>query len=412
MALLGDILFPDAITHDYFTQEMGGRLDVETNQDSINITMQGRASDYDRMVDILRGALVTTPLSVENVTAFRAARLKALAGAKSSPADVADRLIAERLMGSFPYARPIGGSVESLTRTERPDLMLAREKFLNPNNATLAIIGGVDKVTAMRALRQLLGAWRRSEQVVPATFRQPDPSDQRTLIADAPGAATTEVRLATRGLARSDPDYFAATLLTVIVRDHWRSLAADPKSTLVVSQDAHILPGMFLLKAPVDSAAAPKTLADARTVLKSLVDSPVAPAEFDRVKSEGLALMTRLLAPSEGMADAFMDIDTYSNETRTLPPINEQMRAWNAVTAADLQRVATRLFREPSIVSVVVGSAEQLKTQLGPTSKIEILGEAKPKLTQPALPVKQPVPAPPKNPKPFTKDTPPLTKPD
>src|SRR5882762_4699270 len=35
MALLGDILFPDAATHEYFTGEMKGRLDVETDYDTI-----------------------------------------------------------------------------------------------------------------------------------------------------------------------------------------------------------------------------------------------------------------------------------------------------------------------------------------------------------------------------------------
>ena len=63
MALLGDILFPDAATHEYFTGEMGGRLDVDTDYDTINITLQGRAREYDRIVDVLRGALVTTPLT-------------------------------------------------------------------------------------------------------------------------------------------------------------------------------------------------------------------------------------------------------------------------------------------------------------------------------------------------------------
>ena len=31
MALLGDLLFPDAATVDYFTDEMGGKLDVSVN---------------------------------------------------------------------------------------------------------------------------------------------------------------------------------------------------------------------------------------------------------------------------------------------------------------------------------------------------------------------------------------------
>ena len=43
MALLGDLLFPDPATREYFTEEMQGRLNVVTDYDSITITMQGRA---------------------------------------------------------------------------------------------------------------------------------------------------------------------------------------------------------------------------------------------------------------------------------------------------------------------------------------------------------------------------------
>jgi predicted Zn-dependent peptidase len=58
--------------------------------------------------------------------------------------------------------------------------MLAHERFLNSNNATLAIVGSVTKARAFRTVRQLLGPWRKSENIVPTTFRQPKPPDART----------------------------------------------------------------------------------------------------------------------------------------------------------------------------------------------------------------------------------------
>ena len=135
--------------------------------------MQGRAREFERIVEILRTALVTTQLTPENVAKVREGRIKIIRETSISPPMVADRAIAARLFGDFPYGRPYDGTVESLERVEREDLMLARERFLNPNNATLVVIGGVQTGRAMRALRQLLGVWRKSEQVVPATFRQP-----------------------------------------------------------------------------------------------------------------------------------------------------------------------------------------------------------------------------------------------
>src|SRR5882762_11124362 len=96
MALLGDILFPDPATREYFTEEMQGRLNVTTNYDSITITMQGRASEFERIIEILRTALVTTQLTSENVARVREGRIKVLKETSISSAMLADRAIAAR----------------------------------------------------------------------------------------------------------------------------------------------------------------------------------------------------------------------------------------------------------------------------------------------------------------------------
>src|SRR5687767_4563027 len=143
MAMLGDVLFPDPATREYFTDEMAGRLDVDTDYDSITVTMQGRASEFERIVEILRTALVATQLTPQNVARIRDGRIKIAKETPVSPTLLADRAIAARLFGEFPYGRPQTGSAESLVRVDRADLLLARDRFLNPNNATIAIIGGV-----------------------------------------------------------------------------------------------------------------------------------------------------------------------------------------------------------------------------------------------------------------------------
>ncbi|MCU1264738.1 MAG: hypothetical protein JWM21_1056 [Acidobacteria bacterium] len=412
MALLGDILFPDSATHDYFKEEMGGRLEVETNYDAINVTLQGRAADYDRIVDVMRAGLVTTLLTPENVTKVREVRIKALKEAKPSAAEIANRTAAERLFGNFPYANAPSGTIETVSRIERADLMLARDKFLSPNNATLVIIGGVDQRRAMRALRQLLGGWRKSDQLIPATFRQPPQADPRTLIANVPGTQTTEVRLATRGLARADRDYFASTLLATIASNRWQKLSPDLKG-LFVRQEAHVLPGMFLMGAAVDNALAGAALGSARKVLTSLVDSPVLALELETARNGSTP--ASVLAQNDAMANAWLDIQAYA-----LPTINEQTSAWNSLTPADLQRVAARLFGETAIATVVVGNAEDLKTRLAPTMNIEVLGEATPKSAEPQATTtsgpakKRPLPIlpAPKNVNPLMKNTRPVTKPD
>jgi zinc protease len=375
MALLGDILFPDPTTREYFTEEMQGRLNVSTDYDSMTITMQGRAREFERIVEILRTALVTPQLTPENVAKIREGRIKLIKDTAVSPSMVADRAIAARLFADFPYGRPYSGTAESLERVERPDLMLARERFLSPNNATLVIIGGIQSNRAMRALRQLLGVWRKSDQVVPATFRQPTPPDARTLIVNSPADQSVEVRLAVRGLSRQDADAPAAAMLATVARQRWIKLLPElAQRQVYVRHDAFTLPGIFVMGASVDNLLAGKALSSAKEVMQSLATSPVSAGELEQAKASVLSLTTTDLSKPDGVATAWLDGDTFG-----LPSVAERMRALTSITSADIQRVAARLARDGAFASVALGNAEVLKAQIERYGKVEVMGEIAPK---------------------------------
>lgn len=357
MALLGDALFPDPSTREYFTDELGGRLEVTTNYDSISITLTGKAAGFERMIDLLQNALVNTQLNAETVSKLREARVKLVQETSISPAMIADRAVSARLFGDFPYGRPLAGSAESLARVDRADLLLARERFLNSNNATLVIIGGVEEKRAMRALRQLLGIWRKSEQIVPATFRQPEKPDTHIQIIEMPGVETSEVRLAARSLARSDRDYWAATLLALIARERLQaSLPALAKSPFFVRNEAHMLPGAFVFGATVPAASMADALAAARNAARSFLTIPPTSAELEHARSEALALFNKQLEQPDTLADLWLDRETYK-----LDSLSEQLRVLKNVTAVEVQGVAARLFREAAFAAVVVGGTARPK---------------------------------------------------
>ncbi|HSS19479.1 MAG TPA: insulinase family protein [Pyrinomonadaceae bacterium] len=376
MTLLGDILFPDPNTREYFVEEMQGRLSVSTDYDSLTITMQGRANQFDRMIEILRTALVTTQITPENVTKMRDARLKVIKETAVLPSVLADRAIATRLFGDFPYGRPSGGSAESLARVERSDLMLARERFLNPNNATLIISGGIQPGRAVRSLRQVLGNWRKSEQVVPSTFRQPLPPDQRTLIVNAPSDQSVEVRLAMRGFARQDQDVPAAALLATIATQRWLKLVPElNRAPVFVRHESFTLPGIFVMGATVDNVLAAKTLASAKEVIQSLASTPVAPEELQLARGLLLSQTNKDLSNSDGAANAWLDGDTYQ-----LPSVAERVRTLAGLSPADVQRAASRLVQNGAFASVVLGNSAVLKAQGDRLGKIEVMGELPPKI--------------------------------
>jgi zinc protease len=369
MALLGDLLFPDPATVDYFTDEMGGKLNVSVTYDSTTITMVGKADQLDHMVEVLRNALIATQFTPELVTKMRDARIKLLRDTTIVPAEVADRAIAARLYGDFPYGRPAAGSPEDMKRVERADVMLNAERFLNSNNATLAIIGGVTKPRAMRTLRQLLGPWRKSEEIIPTTFRQPNPPDTRTLIVNVPGPSV-ELRLATRGVSRSDTDYPIAMVLARVAQHRWQASTPElSKQPVFVRSNAYVLPGDFVMGATVNELTAADSLANAKKVIESLMTTAATPDEIERARNELIGEVMTIQSKPDALADPWLDADTYR-----LSAPQDQIALIRNVTPADIQRVANRLFNKP-IVSVVAGESAPLKAALQGRYQYEVLGE-------------------------------------
>jgi len=369
MALLGDLLFPDPATVDFFTDEMGGKLDVSVTYDSLTITMVGKAEQLENIVEVLRNALLATQLSPELVTKMRDARIKLLRDTSIVPGEVADRAIAVRLYGDFPYGRPAAGSPEDVARVDRADVMLAHERFLNSNNATLAVIGGVTKQRAMRTLRQLLGPWRKSEQIIPTTFRQPNPPDTRTLIVNVPGPSV-EVRLAARGVSRSDTDYPIAMVLARVAQYRWQAMTPElAKQPVFVRTDAYVLPGALVMGATVTELTVADSLGNAKKAIESLMTTPATPAEVDRAKTELISELSSMLAKPDALPDPWLDADTYR-----LSAPRDQIALLRAVTPLDIQRVANRLFNK-TVVSVVAGESAPLKAALQGKYQYEVLGE-------------------------------------
>lgn len=383
MALLGDALFPDPTTREYVAEQLGGKLEVTTGYDAIDIAISGKSSEFERLVEFLRGGLVSTQLTPENVAKIRAARIKQLSDKRTASSD-ADQAIAARLFGTFPYGHPIGGTIESIAKIERADLLFARERFLNADNATLVVIGGIDKARAMRTLRQLLGPWQKGDRMVPATFRAPNRADSRVLLLDQSSATTAEIRLAVRGLAQSDRDTLGASVLARIFRDRWQT--SDPNlSSTFVHHEAHSLPGSFVLGASAPTASTSKAISSAQEVMRSLAGTGPTAAEVERARGDLLTEMMSQTAKAETIADLWLDAAAYK-----LPAWNTQLSSIQSLSVGDIQRVAGKLFTNASLALVVVGDSARLKSSLGENVELRSDKANLKTAADPVMPTKKP----------------------
>jgi zinc protease len=246
MAMLADILFPTEAAKEFFTEDLGGSLDVTSNYDYIQITATANNDQFLTMLETLANAVTRVQTDKETTAKVRAAHLEKIRELEKNPAYIADKAVAKRLFGDFPYGRPQMGTSESIAKIDFADLTLAKQRFLTADNATLAIAGNVKPDLAYRAARRFFGAWTQADKKTPATFRQPDAPDTKANVINLPFLENAEVRYAMRGFARNDKDFAASNILIKIMQNRLRKeFSAASQSTVFVRQNSNFLPGLI-----------------------------------------------------------------------------------------------------------------------------------------------------------------------
>ncbi len=364
MRLLSDSFFPNTAAREYFTDELGGDLEIICNYDYIQINASARSEGFVPMLETISTAIANPVLDKEATASLKAALIAKVKELESDPSYIADRAAAKRLFGTFPYGRPQLGSVESIEKIDFADLRFAKDRLLTADNATIAISGGVDPALAMRAARRYFGAWLKADKTVPATFRQPDSPEPARLDLKRPGLANSEIRYAIRGFARSSKDFAAAEIYSRILQTRFRDLVSKGAGAdAAVSHDEHILPGAFLFRyrsqpIPVLLPSLTGNGVSGSVSLLTSFGQQATDAEFSAARNETLSVLQ-----SRDMVDWWLDVDTFK-----ITSVASETKAFENVTLADVNALAQRLAREPfAVVALSSGTPAATDKRLNAT---------------------------------------------
>jgi predicted Zn-dependent peptidase len=115
---------------------------------------------------------------------------------------------------------------------------------------------------------------------------------------------------------------------------------------------------MFVFSATVPQASAPKAVSAAQDVMRQLTQAPITQDELERARTTLVGQLSQKVSQPAGAAQAWLDVDTFKS-----PRPNNVSSLIRSYTAADIQRVAIRLFKDAPTAKIVVGNSEQLKAQ-------------------------------------------------
>ncbi len=247
-----------------------------------------------------------------------------------------------------PYKRPGIGSIEELDAATIDDVRAFHETWYRPDNAALIVIGNFDEAQLNGWIDKYFGPLRNPAKPMPSiTAKEPQRTKPGVFDGYGPNVPLPAVVVSWQGPAASDPDAAALTVLDAILSGgkssrlynslvYEQQIAAQAFSQADLPRD----PGLFMVGAVMANG---KTIAQGESALlaqvKRLRDSPPTAAELSEAKNQLLADAVRQRETIDGRASAIGYALRVNGDANA---VNTDLAKLQAVTAADVQRVARK----------------------------------------------------------------------
>ena len=340
--------------------ELGARFSSTAQRDMANLTLRSLSEK-----EVLSPALETLTLLLSQPTfpkdAFERERKRMLVGIqqrKQSPGALADEAFYKAVFKTHPYAvMPTGyeDTVESLTVD---DLKAFYQRYYVASNATIAIVGNLDRAQAEQVAKTVIGKLPKGTpaQNLPEVAAIPQ---QETISVEHP-SAQTHILLGQPGMKRGDPDYY-----TLYVGNHMLggsgliarlSNEIREKRGLAYSTYSYFLPmqqyGPFQIGLQTRTDQADAALKVVHETVKTFIENGPTEEELTAAKKNITGGFPLRISSNKKILGYVGMIGFYDLPLDYLDTFNEKIQA---VTAADIQDAFKRRVKPDKMVTVLVG---------------------------------------------------------
>ena len=263
---------------------------------------------------------------------------------------------------TYPYKYLPIGSMEDLNAATTTDVKAFFDTYYVPNNATLVIVGDFDPKTALAQVREHFADIPPSKTVPRVTATEPAQADLRVVNQSDPKAPLPAVasafKLPSRGHADTYPLQIAFDILSAGESSRlYRRLVYEEQSAVAAQAQLLLLEGPsigFLFGVANQDRDVNAVSKSMREVVDGLAAAPPPAEELEKVKA---TIVSRLVMERQTMQQKADALGATASLLGDPQRYNTELSKYQAVTAADVQRVVkeyltesreTRLFIKPA----------------------------------------------------------------
>jgi len=350
------------------TEALGAELSAGSSLEFSSVVLNVMPQNLKASMAIMADVALNPAFAEDEIGRVRDQSLDGLKVAFKRPGGVAGLVSAPVLYAGTAYGHVASGTPTSLTKITRADLTTVHQTWWRPDNAVLVITGDISAEDGFALAEQSFGGWKKPASALPAQPGADAVAAPRNIAIDIPATGQAAVVVTRRGIARTDPRYYAGLVSAQVLGGGYSARLNQEirvKRGLAYGAGAGLSPrkvvGGFSASTQTKNESVSDVIVLIRDEMKGMATRPATEAELAARKSGLVGDFGRDLGTTGGLAGILGGLAIYDIDLKEVQAYTAKVEA---VTAADVTRFSTEIF-DPSKASViVVGDAKLFGAKL------------------------------------------------
>jgi zinc protease len=352
---------------------LGADLSAATATDATMVRLHVPVARLAEALPIMADVALRPSFPKDELERQRQQRLTNIIQARDDPATIAAIGFSRLLYGrAHRYGTPGFGMAETLKAFTTDDLRGFYSTAFRPANAALLAVGDITADGVMPLFESNFGTWKPPGSSAAAAETLPpveQPAARAVYLIEKPGAPQTQIRIGWIGVPRSTPDYFPLVVLNTLLGGSFSSrlnmnLREKHGYTYGASSsfDMRASAGPFSAGAGVQTDKTGEALKEFFNELNA-IGKPVPAEELARARNYVALRFPGGFETTGDVSRRLEDALVYK-----LPDdyFSKYVQNIQAVTSADVQRVAQKYIQPSRFIVTVVGDRQQIEPQIRP----------------------------------------------
>ncbi len=218
--LLASLLDEGAGPHDSrafhrAVEDLAVHIGFGADRDALSGHLQTLSRNVDQAFALLKLALNDARFDADAIERVRGQLAAGIKRDANDPDAMVAKAFREAAFPGHPYGRPTRGELDTLERLTRSDLEAMRGRMFARDNLKIAVVGAIDAATLAARLDETFGGWSQHGDLAPVSdIAVHDVGARKIIDLDVPQST---MRFGRSGIAKKDPDYFAALVVNHIL---------------------------------------------------------------------------------------------------------------------------------------------------------------------------------------------------